>query len=95
MILVYPKVALNVSRDSYTFKSVQTCTAKSKDMNQTQSSQTELTVLDYKIPLFVQAGLLAIASIFFVLGFKCSYLRLKAEAEKREKEKYSIVITSF
>jgi hypothetical protein len=90
MIVVYPKVAFEVKRDSHTFNSVQTCTVNNRNnmnSNKTKNFRVDLTVLDYKLPLFVQAGIIIVASIVFVVYFKCSYLRIKAEAEKREKEK--------
>jgi hypothetical protein len=99
MIVVYPKWAARISQDTYTYKNVQTCTLKNNftaPFNITSPSlrDDQLTVLDYRVPLFVQAGILIVASIFFVIFFKCSYLRLKAEKEKRDIEATAIATTT-
>ena len=85
MILFYPKLAKNVDKDSYVFNSIQTCLNSNSNSSFTttaSSGVSQLSVLDFKIPLFGQALLLTIIAILFIIFFKCAYLRLRSEREK-------------
>ena len=74
MILTYPLLAQQIKPDSNTYLTIQTCTP----LNSTQTS-SNLDVLDYKIPLFGQIGLLLLVAVLFNIFFKCRNQRLNSE----------------
>ena len=78
LILVYPRMASTVQPNSYIYDKVQTCI----QVNATLVSDSNLSVLDFKYPLYGQCVLQCLIAIFFVIFFKCSYLRLRSEREK-------------
>jgi FLVCR family MFS transporter 7 len=86
MIILYPKVSTKLDPNSYTYISVQKCgtsdTFSNSTMSTTTASPDSLDVLDFKIPLFSQTILLNVISLFFIMFFKCAYLRLRSEREK-------------
>lgn len=86
MIVGYPKMAQQVQSDSFTYKFVQKCTSNSNNFNSstttTSSNTVDLTVLDYKYPLYAQTIVFFVITIFFTKFFKCAYLRLRSEREK-------------
>ena len=86
MIILYPKVSTKLDPNSYAYISVQKCgssdTFSNSTMSTTTSSPDSLDVLDFKIPLFSQTILLNVISLFFIVFFKCAYLRLRSEREK-------------
>ena len=84
MIIGYPKLATRVDKDSYIYNSVQTCLKSSNASFTTTSasSVSDLSVLDFKVPLFSQSILLTIIAVLFIVFFKCAYLRLRSEREK-------------
>jgi FLVCR family MFS transporter 7 len=94
MILFYPKLATPIDANSYVYNSIQTCTAGgSSSLNTTTpamgftstiapSGSSQLTVLDFRNPLYGQSFILVFISITFTLFFKCAYLRLRSERER-------------
>jgi FLVCR family MFS transporter 7 len=87
MIVVYPKAADSISTDSYVYNFVQTCNKPANAGNSTTSTTTSapianLSVLDYKLPLYFQCFFQVVITIVFIVFFKCAYLRLRSEREK-------------
>ncbi len=87
MIVVYPKASVSISSDSYVYNYVQTCNKQSHAGNSTTTTSTaapiaNLSVLDYKIPLYFQCFFQVVITIVFIVFFKCAYLRLRSEREK-------------
>ena len=77
MILAYPAVAPQVSKDSFTYTNIQTCITANSTLN-----TTSLTVVDYKYPLYGQTSLFFVITIVFTIFYKCPYLRLRMENER-------------
>lgn len=75
LIELYPRLAAQVKADSFVFKSVQTCV----HLNSTSVADNVHQVLDYKVPMFSQLGLLIVVSAAFIVFFKCPNLRFNAE----------------
>ena len=86
MIIGYPNIATKIGKDSYVYNSVQTCleTSNSSYITTTTASSitAELSVLDFRIPLYAQTILLTMIALLFIIFFKCAYLRLRSEREK-------------
>ena len=87
MIIGYPKMAQQIESNTYVYNYIQTCTSNDNNSNSTtstttKSSSVDLTVLDYKYPLYAQAIAFFLITIFFTKFFKCAYLRLRSEREK-------------
>ena len=92
MILFYPKLATPIDSNSYVYNSIQTCTASGSSLNATTPAMStttttspaspQLTVLDFRNPLYGQTFILVFISVTFTLFFKCAYLRLRSEREK-------------
>jgi FLVCR family MFS transporter 7 len=78
MILAYPKTATQLPPDSYVYNNVQTCTTGNKT-----TTTSSLVVLDYTYEVYFQTLLQVAVAIIFIIFFKCAYLRLRSEREKR------------
>jgi hypothetical protein len=80
MIFIYPQEAATVKKDSYVYNNVQTCVTENGDSRNSTSS--DLQVLDFNNSLYAQTIIFFFVTIFFIIRFKCPYLRLKSEQQK-------------
>lgn len=81
-IVLFPLISQKVPENSYTYISVQTCTTNSSSpLNNSTNSNTltNISVLNFNIPIYAQTLLQFVNSILFIIFFKCSYLRVKTE----------------
>jgi MFS transporter, FLVCR family, MFS-domain-containing protein 7 len=92
LIVIYPSMATDVDKNSYVYQYVQTCdpvdhgSIFSNATTTLSPSAQILQIVDYKNPLYAQTALYVVVAIFFIIFFKCPYLRLKMEQEHKAEQ---------